>query len=51
VGDVVQAGQGLCALYYTDDTHLAEAEQLVEDAFRLSSNQPEQRDLVLDLVQ
>ena len=51
VGDMVQAGQGLCALYFTDDTHLAEAEQLVEDAFRLSSNQPEQRDLVLDLVQ
>ena len=51
VGDMVQAGQGLCALYFTDDTHLAEAEQLVEDAFRLSSQPPEQRDLVLDLVQ
>jgi pyrimidine-nucleoside phosphorylase/thymidine phosphorylase len=51
VGDMVQAGQGLCALYFTDDTHLAEAEQLVEDAFRLSSNQPEPRALVLDLVQ
>ena len=51
VGDMVQAGQGLCALYFTDDTHLAEAEQLVEDAFRLSSHAPEQRDLVLDLVQ
>jgi pyrimidine-nucleoside phosphorylase/thymidine phosphorylase len=51
VGDMVQAGQGLCALYFTDDTHLAEAEQLVEDAFRLSSNQPEPRPLVLDLVQ
>ena len=51
VGDMVQAGQGLCALYYTDDANLDEAEQLVEDAFRLSSNAPEQRDLVLDLVQ
>ena len=51
VGDMVQADQGLCALYYTDDTNLDEAEQLVEDAFRLSSNPPEQRDLVLDLVQ
>ncbi len=51
VGDMVQAGQGLCALYFTDDTNLDEAEQLVEDAFRLSSNAPEQRDLVLDLVQ
>ena len=51
VGDQVAAGQGLCALYYTDDTNLAEAVQLVEDAFRLSSTQPEPRDLVLDLVQ
>ncbi len=51
VGDMVQAGQGLCALYYTDETHLAEAVSLVEDAFRLSARQPEPRDLVLDLVQ
>ena len=51
VGDAVAAGSGLCALYYTDDANLAEAVQLVEDAFRLSANQPEVRDLVLDLVQ
>lgn len=51
VGDAVQAGQGLCALYYTDQTHLAEAVQLVEDAFRLSASPPEPRELVLDLVQ
>ena len=51
VGDLVSAGQGLCALYFTDDTHLADAVQLVEDAFRLSANPPESRDLVLDLVQ
>lgn len=51
VGDLVQANQGLCALYYTDDANLAEAVQLVEDAFRLSAKQPEPRDLVLDLVQ
>ena len=51
VGDAVAAGSGLCALYYTDDTNLPEAVQLVEDAFRLSSNPPEVRDLVLDLVQ
>jgi thymidine phosphorylase len=51
VGDSVAAGAGLCALYYTDETQLTEAVQLVEDAFRLSSNQPEPRDLVLDLVQ
>jgi len=51
VGDQVQAGQGLCALYYTNETHLDEAVQLVEDAFRLSANPPEPRDLVIDLVQ
>jgi pyrimidine-nucleoside phosphorylase/thymidine phosphorylase len=51
VGDMVQAGQGLCALYYTDQANLAEAVQLVEDAFRLSSSAPEVRELVLDLVQ
>ena len=51
VGHQVEAGSQLCALYYTDDTKLAEAEQLVEDAFRLSAQPPETRDLILDLVQ
>ncbi len=51
VGDNVVAGSGLCALYYTDETNLPEAVQLVEDAFRLSVVQPEPRDLVLDLIQ
>ena len=51
VGDAVAAGAGLCALYYTDETQLTEAVQLVEDAFRLSSKPSEPRELVLDLVQ
>ena len=51
VGHQVEAGSQLCALYYTDDTKLAEAEQLVEDAFRLSAQPPETRDLILNLVQ
>jgi pyrimidine-nucleoside phosphorylase/thymidine phosphorylase len=51
VGDKVVAGARLCALYYTDETRLPEAVQLVEDAFRLSANAPETRNLVLDLVQ
>jgi pyrimidine-nucleoside phosphorylase/thymidine phosphorylase len=51
VGDKVAAGARLCALYYTDETRLPEAVQLVEDAFRLSASPPETRDLVLDLVQ
>jgi pyrimidine-nucleoside phosphorylase len=51
VGDQVTAGSRLCALYYTDETRLPEAVQLVEDAFRLSAAPPESKDLVLDLVQ
>lgn len=51
VGDHVEAGQNLCALYFTDEANVAEAVQLVEDAFRLSANAPEPRDLILDLVQ
>jgi len=51
VGDQVVEGSGLCALYYTDETPVSDAIQLVEDAFRLSSNAPEPRELVLDLVQ
>lgn len=51
VGDEVVEGSRLCALYYTDETNLQEAIQLVEDAFRLSAAAPEPRDLALDLVQ
>ena len=51
VGDQVVEGSRLCALYYTEEAGLQEAVQLVEDAFRLSSIQPEPRDLALDLVQ
>ena len=51
VGDQVVAGQQICALYYTSETRVPEAVQLVEDAFRLSANRPEPRDLILDLVQ
>jgi pyrimidine-nucleoside phosphorylase len=51
VGDAIALGAGLCALYYTDETHLTEAVQLVEDAFHLSSKPSEPRELVLDLVQ
>ncbi|MBH00223.1 MAG: thymidine phosphorylase [Solibacterales bacterium] len=51
VGDQVAEGSRLCALYYTDETNVQEAVQLVEDAFRLSASQPEPRELALDLVQ
>ena len=51
VGDQVDEGSRLCALYYTDETNVQEAIQLVEDAFLLSAVRPETRELALDLVQ
>ncbi|MDE0102038.1 MAG: thymidine phosphorylase [Bryobacterales bacterium] len=51
VGQQVFNGTRLCALYYNDDSRLEEAQELVEDAFRISSRQPQPRELVLDLIQ
>lgn len=51
VGQQVFNNTGLCALYYNDDTNLEEAQQLVEDAFRISAQPPQSRDLVIDLIQ
>lgn len=51
VGQQVVNGTRLCALYYNSDANLEEAKQLVEDAFRTSSQPPADRELVLDLIQ
>ncbi len=51
VGEKVPAGGRLCTLYYTDETHLDEAAQLVEDAFHISGAPPDPRELVLEVVQ
>ena len=51
VGQQVVNGTRLCALYYNDETNLEAAQELVEDAFRISSQQPPARELVLDLIQ
>ncbi len=51
VGQQVFNGTRLCALYYNDESTLEEAQELVEDAFRISSNPPPARELVLDLIQ
>ena len=51
VGQQVLNGTRLCALYYNDETNLEEARSLVEEAFRISSSQPEPSNLVLDLIQ
>jgi pyrimidine-nucleoside phosphorylase len=51
VGEKVSAGGRLCTLYHTDETHLEEAAQLVEDAFHISAAAPEPRELVLEVIQ
>jgi thymidine phosphorylase len=50
VGQKVDAGGVLCRLYYTNEEHVEEAAQLVEDAFRISSTAPEERALILEVV-
>jgi pyrimidine-nucleoside phosphorylase len=49
-GEKVDAGAVLCRLYYTDEATLEEAAELVEDAFRISSNKPDERELILEVV-
>lgn len=50
VGQKVEAGSVLCRLYYTGEENLEEAAQLVEDAFRISANAPDERNLILEVV-
>ncbi len=50
VGSKVDAGAVLCRLYYTNDENVEEAAELVEDAFRVSSNPPDDRELILEVV-
>ena len=50
VGQKVEAGAVLCRVYFTSDEHVEEASQQVEDAFRISSTPPEERELILEVV-
>jgi pyrimidine-nucleoside phosphorylase len=50
VGEKVEAGSVLCRLYYTGEEHVDEAADLVEDAFRISSQKPDPRELILEVV-
>jgi pyrimidine-nucleoside phosphorylase len=50
VGQKVDASGVLCRLYYTREERVEEAAQLVEDAFRISSTPPEERELILEVV-
>ncbi len=50
VGQKVDAGGVLCRLYYTSEEHVEDAAQLVEDAFRISAQAPDDRELILEVV-
>jgi len=49
-GERVEAGSVLCRLYYTSEERLDDAAQVIEDAFRISSHLPEERELILEVV-
>ncbi len=50
VGEKVDAGSVLCRLYYTKEDRVDEAADMVEDAFRVSGNKPDPRELILEVV-
>jgi pyrimidine-nucleoside phosphorylase len=50
VGEKVEAGSVLCRLYYTGEDRLEEASEVIEDAFRISSHPPEERELILEVI-
>jgi pyrimidine-nucleoside phosphorylase len=50
VGEKVDAGSVLCRLYYTREDRVEEAAEMVEDAFHISAQKPEERELILEVV-
>ncbi|HUJ23223.1 MAG TPA: thymidine phosphorylase [Bryobacteraceae bacterium] len=50
VGEKVDAGSVLCRLYYTSEDRVEEAAEMVEGAFRISAQKPEDRELILEVV-
>src|SRR6202142_478455 len=50
VGQKVEAGAVLCRVYYTRDEHVEEASEEIEDAFRISAQPPEERELIREVV-
>src|SRR5215472_8932763 len=49
-GEKVDAGSVLCRLYYTREDRVEEAAEMVEDAFRISAQKPDERELILEVV-
>jgi pyrimidine-nucleoside phosphorylase/thymidine phosphorylase len=50
VGQKIEAGGILCRIYHTREDNLEEAAELVEDAFKISQQPVEERDLILEVV-
>ena len=50
VGQKIEPGSILCRLYHTSEDNLDEAAELIEDAFRISQQATEERDLILEVV-
>jgi thymidine phosphorylase len=50
VGEKVDAGSVLCRVYFTKEDRVDEAAEMVEDAFRISSQKPDERNLILEVV-
>ena len=50
MGEKVDAGSVLCRLYYTKEDRVDEAAEMVEDAFHISSQKPDERELILEVV-
>jgi len=50
MGERVEAGSVLCRLYYTKEDRVEEAAEIVEDAFRISGQKPEERELILEVA-
>ena len=49
-GEKVDAGSVLCRIYYTKEDRVDEAAEMVEDAFRVSGQKPDDRELILEVV-
>jgi len=49
-GQKVDAGGVLCRLYYTGEENVEDAAEQIEDAFHISSQPPEERELILEVV-
>jgi pyrimidine-nucleoside phosphorylase len=49
-GEKVDIGSVLCRVYYTREDRVEEAAEMVEDAFRISGQKPDERQVILEVV-